>query len=301
MGRAPCCAKVGLKKGKWTAEEDEKLVSYIKANGEGSWRSMPINAGLLRCGKSCRLRWINYLKDDLKRGNISPEEEEIIGRLQASLGNRWSLIATHLVGRTDNEIKNHWNSHLSRKLQLQRCPEIPLPVKKKRGRKPKSVTAGANDGRGKTPSRVRKLKQMSGDNKNADSVDCEKKKNTTDTITGDGNSPVIAPVECSGSPSSGLTSENNGSSGGEFDMGELENMLLLDNFEEMTWNVDDVDYNRIWGNIIDDSFFQPPMEITMNDNNDGDDEYRNLDRWLDPEFYTADSKWIDPEFYTTDG
>nr|WVD52780.1 transcription factor MYB12 [Lagerstroemia excelsa] len=122
MGRAPCCEKVGLRRGRWTAEEDDILTKYILANGEGSWRSLPKNAGLLRCGKSCRLRWVNYLRTDLKRGNISPEEERIIINLHATLGSRWSFIASQLPGRTDNEIKNHWNCCLSRKVDTLRRP-----------------------------------------------------------------------------------------------------------------------------------------------------------------------------------
>ncbi|XP_060180158.1 transcription factor MYB15-like [Lycium barbarum] len=118
MGRAPCCAKEGLRKGPWSAKEDLLLANYIKENGEGQWRNLPKKAGLLRCGKSCRLRWMNYLKPGIKRGNFSQDEEDLIIRLHSLLGNRWSLIAGRLPGRTDNEIKNYWNTHLIKKLKI---------------------------------------------------------------------------------------------------------------------------------------------------------------------------------------
>ncbi|XP_059276402.1 MYB-like transcription factor 4 [Lycium ferocissimum] len=117
MGRAPCCAKEGLRKGPWSSKEDLLLTNYINQHGEGQWRSLPKNAGLLRCGKSCRLRWMNYLRPGIKRGNFSEDEDDLIVRLHSLLGNRWSLIAGRLPGRTDNEIKNYWNTHLIKKLK----------------------------------------------------------------------------------------------------------------------------------------------------------------------------------------
>ncbi|XP_039048553.1 transcription factor MYB102-like [Hibiscus syriacus] len=106
----------GLKKGPWTAEEDQILIDDIQQHGHGKWRTLPKNAGLRRCGKSCRLRWANYLRPDIKRGKFSTEEEETIIQLHNVLGNKWSAIAARLPGRTDNEIKNYWNTHIKKKL-----------------------------------------------------------------------------------------------------------------------------------------------------------------------------------------
>ncbi|XP_023525825.1 transcription factor MYB46-like [Cucurbita pepo subsp. pepo] len=105
------------RKGLWSPEEDEKLMRYMLSNGQGCWSDIARNAGLQRCGKSCRLRWINYLRPDLKRGAFSPQEEELIVHLHSLIGNRWSQIASRLPGRTDNEIKNFWNSTLKKRLK----------------------------------------------------------------------------------------------------------------------------------------------------------------------------------------
>uniref|UniRef100_K9LXG1 R2R3 MYB n=1 Tax=Iris fulva TaxID=92176 RepID=K9LXG1_9ASPA len=107
--------KGNVQRGTWTAEEDIKLVSYVKAHGDKKWRELPAKSGLNRCGRSCRLRWLNYLRPGIKRGNISEDEEHLIIRLHNLLGNRWSIIAGRIPGRTDNEIKNHWNTHLSKR------------------------------------------------------------------------------------------------------------------------------------------------------------------------------------------
>jgi myb proto-oncogene protein len=92
MGRQPCCDKQGVKRGPWTAEEDNKLVSFILTHGRCCWRAVPKLAGLLRCGKSCRLRWTNYLRPDLKRGLLTADEEQLVVDLHAKLGNRYVTI-----------------------------------------------------------------------------------------------------------------------------------------------------------------------------------------------------------------
>ncbi|KAK4718355.1 hypothetical protein R3W88_016693 [Solanum pinnatisectum] len=105
-----------VKKGAWSPEEDQKLIDYIMKYGVWNWSHMPKFAGLSRTGKSCRLRWINYLKPDLKKGPFSMEEVEFVIRMYQSLGNKWSAIAKELPGRTDNEIKNFYHTHLKKHL-----------------------------------------------------------------------------------------------------------------------------------------------------------------------------------------
>ncbi|KAM1023988.1 hypothetical protein ACFX2I_037198 [Malus domestica] len=91
--KTPCCANVGLKRGPWTPEEDELLVNYIKKEGEGRWRILPKTAGLLCCGKSCCLRWINCLRLFNKRGPLGPPDPaDLSPTLPPSLSSDFSFL-----------------------------------------------------------------------------------------------------------------------------------------------------------------------------------------------------------------
>uniref|UniRef100_A0ACD5U005 Uncharacterized protein n=1 Tax=Avena sativa TaxID=4498 RepID=A0ACD5U005_AVESA len=116
MGRAPCCDKERVKRGPWAPEEDHQLRTYVRAHGiGGNWIALPQKAGLNRCGKSCRLRWLNYLQPDIRHGGYTDHEDRLICSLYASIGSRWSVIASKLPGRTDNDVKNYWNTKLKKK------------------------------------------------------------------------------------------------------------------------------------------------------------------------------------------
>ncbi|KAL0343059.1 UNVERIFIED_CONTAM: Transcription factor [Sesamum angustifolium] len=125
MGRQPCCEKVGLKRGPWTVEEDKKLITFILTNGQCCWRAVPKLAGLLRCGKSCRLRWTNYLRPDLKRGLLSEYEEKMVIDLHAQLGNRIGNIVVNSKMVSLQMVQNSFSSPRKNRQRDQESLEHP--------------------------------------------------------------------------------------------------------------------------------------------------------------------------------
>ncbi|RDX74117.1 Transcription factor MYB2 [Mucuna pruriens] len=113
--------EMDLRRGPWTVDEDLTLINYIATHGEGRWNTLALSAGLKRTGKSCRLRWLNYLRPDVRRGNITLQEQLLILELHSRWGNRWSKIAQYLPGRTDNEIKNYWRTRVQKHAKQLKC------------------------------------------------------------------------------------------------------------------------------------------------------------------------------------
>ncbi|KAL1291519.1 hypothetical protein HN51_060042 [Arachis hypogaea] len=121
---------IGLRKGAWAKVEDDLLRACVEQYGEGKWHLVPSRAGLNRCRKSCRLRWLNYLKPNIKRGEFAEDEVDLMIRMHRLLGNRWSLIAGRLPGRTPNDVKNYWNTYVRRNnkhTSSSSTPSVPSP------------------------------------------------------------------------------------------------------------------------------------------------------------------------------
>ena len=114
-----------LVKGSWSKQEDQILTNWVKENGEIHWTKA---ASLLkgRTGKQCRERWMNCLKPEIRKAEWTPEEDELIIRLQKQIGNKWAKISEKLPGRTDNSVKNRWNSVLKKRLNNENIKQFDL-------------------------------------------------------------------------------------------------------------------------------------------------------------------------------
>ncbi|KAK3031446.1 hypothetical protein RJ639_035269, partial [Escallonia herrerae] len=142
-GRGGGSPRQALKKGPWTAAEDVILTDYVRRHGEGNWNAVQRNSGLMRCGKSCRLRWANHLRPNLKKGAFTIKEERLILQIHSKIGNKWARMASQLPGRTDNEIKNYWNTRLKRR-QRAGLPIYPQEIKQQAHQQQKQLQTQPN-------------------------------------------------------------------------------------------------------------------------------------------------------------
>ncbi|KAK8621388.1 hypothetical protein V6N13_067821 [Hibiscus sabdariffa] len=238
-------SSLSVRKGAWTEKEDTLLKECIEKYGEGKWHKVPSRAGLNRCRKSCRLRWTNYLNPNIKKGAFADDEVDLIIRLHNLLGNRWSLIAGRLPGRTANDVKNYFNTHLSKKKVNPSSDPNPHLNPSFRVIKPRPLILSKNS-----------FPVILGE---------DKKTNTTATTTLASNNISV--------------SANGGNNIGYCFPGENDEVMWWDN---LMMNEKEVDYlqdsmNNFNPSVLEDWHINEEMDCSTTCNLDEEDNYGHLD------------------------
>jgi hypothetical protein len=132
-GHQLCSCPLQHHKRPFTEEEDRIILEFIRSNGPRNWNLIAEELKH-RTPKQCRERWHNHLNPDIRKGPFSPEEDEIVARNQAVLGNKWAEIARLLPGRTDTLVKNRWNASLRDRVVVDTFGRIAITSARRAGK-----------------------------------------------------------------------------------------------------------------------------------------------------------------------
>nr|CEL26639.1 MYB10 [Ribes nigrum] len=254
----------GVRKGAWTSEEDVLLKNCINKYGEGKWHQVPFRAGLNRCRKSCRLRWLNYLRPNIKRGEFTFDEVDLIIRLHKLLGNRWSLIAGRIPGRTANDVKNYWNTNLRKKIISQ--PRVEITEKTKVIRpQPRTFSKNNLSLLMRTPNSHSQVEITNNNNNN-------KNNKINGNVPTSSPSPLSMPRDLSSSSPLSLSKPLDSRDGIDW----WENLI--------SWSEDEPISNlwaeeEVGGRGNENTFVQEDQSVLLNNNNNNESPSFDMDIW----------------------